>query len=184
MNRVFTCQLLAVLAASALNAQVAVKLSFSGNGGPSPINLMQPNTVTTEEDVAGSGSLGLFTYRNITAQTTAPQPSSTCSGPNMFYLARVAGAGIFRFQDGSLLTVSLVQGGDCIDLAAQQAHCNLTLQITGGTGRFQNASGSLTYTEIGAPVLADTSGNVVFATETGQITGNISRAGTTEDAPQ
>jgi len=76
--------------------------------------------------------------------------------------------------DGSLLTVKLIQGGDCIDLAAQMAHCNLTLQITGGTGRFKNASGVLTYTETAVPVLADASNNVVLVDETGEITGTIS----------
>jgi hypothetical protein len=86
----------------------------------------------------------------------------------------VAGAGIFRFQDGSLLKVNLTQGGDCIDLVHMKGHCTLTLQITGGTGRFKHASGVLTYTETAVPVLADASDNPVFFTETGEITGTVS----------
>ena len=72
------------------------------------------------------------------------------------------------------MKVSLVQGGDCIDLAAFEGHCTLTLQINGGTGRFENASGTLTYTETAVPVVLDASNNPVLTTEVGKITGTIS----------
>jgi hypothetical protein len=171
-----------VLAALMLNLGVAsvhaqqypVGMVFSGNGAPSPINLQQPNTNTGEENVAGDGSLGQFTFRNVRATAVAPQPSSTCSGPARFFFPSVAGAGIFRFQDGSVLTVNLTDGGDCIDLAAQEGHCTLTLQITGGTGPFKEASGVLTYTTTALPVLADAVNNPVFFTEAGELRGTIS----------
>jgi len=70
--------------------------------------------------------------------------------------------------------VNLTQGADCIDPAAGVAHCTLTLQITGGTGRFKDASGVLTLTEASMPVLADALNNPVFFTEAGEITGTIS----------
>ena len=79
----------------------------------------------------------------------------------------------FAFEDGSLLTVELTQGSDCIDLEAQEGHCILTLNITGGTGRFNNTSGTLTYTETAKPVLADVFHNPVYFTETGKITGTV-----------
>jgi hypothetical protein len=160
--------------ASVYAQQYAVGMVFSGNGAPSPINLQQPNTNTGEENVAGDGTLGQFTFRNVRATATAPQPSSTCSGPAKFFFPSVAGAGIFRFQDGSVLTVNLTHGGDCIDLAAQEGHCTLTLQITGGTGRFKNASGVLTFTTTAVPVLADAVNNPVLFTETGEFRGTIS----------
>jgi hypothetical protein len=50
----------------------------------------------------------------------------------------------------------------------------LILKIIGGTGRFQDASGVLTYTETSLPVLADAIGNVAFTTEAGEITGTVS----------
>ena len=68
----------------------------------------------------------------------------------------------------------MTQGADCIDLAAQQGHCTLTFQITGGTGRFKNASGVLTLTETVLPVLADASNNPVFFASTGEFTGTVS----------
>src|SRR5580700_7861632 len=145
--------------ASVYAQQYAVRMVFSGNGAHSPINLQRPNTNTGEENVAGNGTLGQFTFRNVRATAVAPQPSSTCSGPARFFFPSVAGAGIFRFQDGSVLTVNLTDGGDCIDLAAQEGHCTLTLQITGGTGPFKEASGVLTYTTTALPVLADAVNN-------------------------
>jgi hypothetical protein len=150
---------------------VRVKMTFSGNGAPSPINLNQPNTSTGEENVAGDGTLGPFTFRNVSATANTPYPSSTCSG---LFFPRVAGAGLLRFQDGSLLKVNLTQGGDCIDLVQMVGHCTLTFQINGGTGRFQDASGVLTLTETAHPVLADALNNPVFFTETGQLTGTVS----------
>ena len=86
----------------------------------------------------------------------------------------MGGAGVFRFQDGSLLKVNLTQGADCIDLAAFQSHCTLTLQITGGTGRFKDASGTLTLSETNVPVLADVLNHPVFFASTGEFTGTVS----------
>ena len=160
-----------VYAQSGHPINVRVKMTFSGNGAPSPINLNQPDTSTSEENVAGDGTLGPFTFRNVSALAKTPQPSSTCAG---LFFSRVAGAGVFRFQDGSLLTVNLTQGSDCIDLVQMVAHCTLTFQISGGTGRFEGASGVLTWTEAARPVLADAFNTPVFFIETGQLTGTVS----------
>jgi len=71
----------------------------------------------------------------------------------------------------------LTQGADCIDLEKLPGigHCTLTLQITGGTGRFKDASGGiLTLTETNVPVLADALNNPVFFASTGEFTGTVS----------
>ncbi len=160
-----------------------VKMTVSGNAGASPINLQQPNTSNSEDNFAGNGTLGSFTLRDVTAITNSPQPSTTCSGPNKIAFAAYVGAGVFRFQDGSLLNVNLTLETDCIDLAAGQAHCVLNFQITGGTGRFNNASGFLTLTETVVPVLADAFHNPVFFATTGEITGTISGVAKEPDHP-
>jgi hypothetical protein len=158
-----------------------VKMRFSGTAAPSTVNLQQPDTTNGEENFAGNGTLGRFTFRNISAETAFPQPSSTCSSPTQLYFVRVAGAGVFRFEDGSLLKVNLTEGSDCVDLAAQEGLCTMTFQITGGTGRFKNASGVLTLTETVLPVLADASHNPVFFASTGEFTGTISRVAAEEE---
>jgi len=160
------------LAAAGIYAQqTPVKMTFSGTGGASPIDLKQPNTNNGEENLTGIGTLGSFTFRMVEATANAPQPSATCSGA---YFQTAAGAGLFRFRDGSMLNVTITQGGDCIDFVHLSAHCTWTFQIHGGTGRFQNASGVLTLTETSLPALADSSGSPVFFFETGQFTGTIS----------
>ena len=90
----------------------------------------------------------------------------------------VVTAGVFRFQDGSLLKVALTQAGDCIDFAALEAHCTMTFQITGGTGRFKNASGNVTVTMNLAVVVP---GNFHMFTDTAKVTGTISGVGGSED---
>lgn len=159
-----------------------VKMKFSGTSAastinlqqPDPSNLQQPATNNDEDNFAGNGTLGSFTFRNVRAIATYPTTSSTCSGANLFHFQDLAGAGVFRFADGSLLYVRLTQGSDCIDLAALEAHCTLTLEVTGGTGRFRNASGTLSFTETAVPVLADAKNNPVFFAATGEFTGTVS----------
>jgi hypothetical protein len=178
MKHTATMALMLTLGVAGVYAQQnPANMTFSGDGTPSVIDLKQPNTMTSEENRAGSGTHGQFTFRLVKASTAAPQPSSTCSGPTKVYFQEVTGTGLFRFADGSLLIVNLTGGGDCIDFAANQAQCTLTFQVAGGTGRFQGATGVLTLTETATPILADASSNPVFFTETGEFTGTISRGG-------
>jgi hypothetical protein len=174
--------MLTVGVASVYAQQLPVTMRFSGSGGPSPIDLKQPNSINLEENVTGDGALGPFTLRTRRASSIPPQTSSTCSGP---FLPAVFGGGILRFQDGSLLTFSIKpnEGGDCIDLVQKVSRCTLTLEITGGTGRFQNASGVLTYTETALNVIADAMGHPFLTTETGEITGAISAPDGQEGLP-
>jgi len=182
MKHIATVALMLNLGAAGVYAQQKpVTMTFSGTGGASTINLQYPNTNNSEDNTAGNGTLGSFTFRNVRAINAVPQPSSTCSGPTKIYFSSVAGAAVFRFEDGSLLKVALTQAGDCIDFAVLEAHCTMTLQITGGTGRFKNASGILTLTETVVPVLADASHNPVFFASTGQFTGTVSGVAEGED---
>ena len=175
MKYIAMAALLLTLGVTVVSAQeTTVKMKFSGTSVPSTVNLLQPNTSNGEDDFAGSGSLGLFTVRNIRAMSNSTTPSSSCSGSNLLHFTEPAGGSAFRFQDGSLLFLNLTAGSDCIDLSIGEAHCVLTFQVTGGTGRFKNASGTLTMTETAVPVLADATGNPVFFAATGEFKGTIS----------
>lgn len=155
----------------------SVKMTFSGTSTPGTINLQQPNTSNDGDNFAGKGTLGSFTITTVRAISNSPGTSSTCSGTNLLFLPELAGAGVFRFDDGSLLEVNLTQGGDCIDLTTNTAHCTLTFQITGGTGRFKHASGVLTMSETVETVASDALGNPVFFAATGKFTGTLSGVG-------
>jgi hypothetical protein len=183
MKHIATVALMLNLSVAGVYAQQRpVNMTFSGTAAPSAINLQHPGTANVEESEAGNGTLGPFTFRIISAETAPQQQQpSTCSGPTHLYSLRVAGGGVLRFQDGSLLKVNLMQGTDCIDLVAQQARCTITFQVTGGTGRFKNASGILTFTETVVPVLADAFNNPVFFADTGELTGTVSGVAMGED---
>jgi hypothetical protein len=164
------------LALPAAAEKVTVDMKFSGSSAGSAItNVLYPNTSNGEDDFAGDGPLGSFTYRFVDAQMNFPTPSSICPKPTDLHFSDPVGAAVLRFHDGSLLYLKLTQGDDCIDLTAGLAHCFRAFQITGGTGRFKNASGTLALTETVSPVgLFDNSGNPVFFATTGNIKGTIS----------
>jgi hypothetical protein len=184
MNYIAALALMLNLGVASVYAQRPVKMAYSGTSGSSAFNLQQPGTQTVEENFVGNGTLGRFTFRNVRAIAASPQSSSTCSGPTQLYFPSDVGAGVFRFEDGSLLKVNLTQGADCIDLAAQEAHCTLTFQIAGGTGRFKDASGVLSFTETVVPVLADALHNPVFFAASGEFTGTVSGVSREEDRQQ
>jgi hypothetical protein len=182
MKHIATVALMLNLGVAGVYAQQKpVKMTFSGTGASSVINLQYPGTNNSEDNSAGNGTLGPFTFRNVRAVNAVPEPSSTCSGSSKLYFLSVAGAAVFRFQDGSLLKVTLTQGGDCIDFVLLEAHCTMTFQIIGGTGRFKNASGILTLTETVLPVLADASHNPVFFASTGEFAGTVSGVAAEEE---
>jgi len=146
-----------------------VTLSFSGNSVPSTVTLLA-GAPSGEYNLTGNGTLGPFTLTFLEATS---QPPGACPATDHAY----SGAGVFRFQDGSLLMAKLTQGSDCLQFTSTGpvAHCTRTFQVTGGTGRFKNASGgTISLTETVLAVLFDASTNPVFFAATGQMTGTIS----------
>jgi hypothetical protein len=152
-----------------------VRMRFSGSMVPTSI-VMQPNTITDEELLAGDGPLGPFTFRKLRTDALAPQPLPACSGASLVNIPVVGGGGVFRFEDGSLLTVAITEGALCIDFSAVVGQLTETYQITGGTGRFRRVSGgTLTLRATVRPVLVSASGAPVLLTATGVIEGPLDR---------
>ena len=186
MKHIATVALMLNLGGAGIYAQQRpVKMTFSGSTGGSTAQLA-PDTSKDETNVTGKGTLGPFTFRELHADTASPQPSGTCSpgnAPPRLYFPNVAGGGVFRFQDGSLLTVGVTEAGSsiCIDLTSFVAQLTTNYQITGGTGRFKGASGALTLTAMLSPVLFNASGGVVLGTDTGKFEGTVSGVAIGED---
>lgn len=174
MKPLASMALMFALGVASVSAQQSVKMKFSGTAGNSPIDLPNLNTTYDEDNFAGTGTLGAFTLRNERALPSSPSPSSSCSGPDLIYFVETSGAGIFRFDDGSLLYANVTHGTDCINVVTNEAQCVLNYQITGGTGRFKNASGNLGLTETIVSKLNDAGGNPIFFAATGGIAGEIS----------
>jgi len=149
-----------------------IKMSFSGSSIPTAINI-QPGTITDEELLAGHGNLGPFTFRKLRTDETTPQSFGPCGsgvGPS---LRVVNGGGVFRFEDGSLLTVTLTEGVLCIDLDHRVANLTETYEITGGTGRLEGASGALQLTGNLKAVLFSASNAAVLLTAAGELKGTV-----------
>ncbi len=178
MNHIAAIALMLNLGAAGVYAhEKPVTMTFSGTEVSSGIDLQIPDPhtgikETGEFNFGGKGTLGSFTFRNVEADGSFLQQSSACAA-NQVYVETIAGASVFRFRDGSLLKLNLTKGYDCIDFVALEAHCTRIFKITGGTGRFKDASGTLTLTETAMPVLADAAGNPAFLVATGEFTGTV-----------
>jgi len=172
MKNITTMALMLNLGVAGVYAQdIPVKMRFSGTNVATTINL-QPNTVTDEHQSAGDGTFGPFTFRELHADLSpSPQPPPGCSGPNF---AIAAGAGVFRFQDGSLLIVAIKDGSGCINSADRTSALTVNYEIIGGTGRFEGASGSLTLTATMRAVLRNASNASALLTLTAVIEGSVS----------
>jgi hypothetical protein len=174
MKHVATMALIVTLGAAGVSAEERpVKMRFSGSFVPTSI-VMQPDTITDEELLAGNGALGSFTFRKLRTDALAAKPSEACSGPSQMNIPVVAGGGVFRFEDGSLLTVVISEEGTlCIDFDARVAHLTESYRITGGTGRFKGASGTLALRATVRAALFTTSGQAVLLTSTGELEGTV-----------
>jgi len=184
MKQLATAALILSFGVAAVYAQPGqVNTTLSGTAAASTISL-RPDAPTAEYLLSGNGALGQFDLRTVSVTIPATQPPSSCSGPNKEYGSAVAGGGVFRFADGSLLNVYLTGGSDCVDYSARQALCIRIFQITGGTGRFRNASGgTVTLTMTVVPVLGDVSNNPVFFAVTGTVTGTVPGGAREEGSP-
>ncbi len=163
--------LMLTLGVASLCAQPA-HFTFSGTAGPSPVVLQ--NGITSAYDFDGTGTLGAFTFHSITASAPAQAPpASNCA----VYGSVIAGEGIFRFADGSLLMVNSAQGSDCIQVlpTGPMAHCIRIFKIAGGTGQFKSvpSGGTITLDET---LVAVTPSNPLLFAATG--TGTMSDATT------
>jgi len=162
----FAITLMLTVGAAGLYAE-NVNMSLSGTAAPSTINL-GVGLGTSEYTLDGNG----VSLRLISASGPAAQPPAGCTTP--VFGAVLAGQGVFRFADGSLLKANVTGGSDCVNPAAGEALCIRNLQITGGTGRFKNASGNVTVTMNLSVVV---NGNFNMFTDTAEVTGTINQNG-------
>jgi hypothetical protein len=149
------------------------RMTFSGSMVPTSIDV-QPDTITDEELLAGNGTFGPFTFRKLRTDETSAAFFGSCGsgvGPS---IRVVAGGGVFRFEDGSLLTVTITEGVLCVDVDHGVGHLAETYQITGGTGRFEGATGALRSTgTLSAVVFNASETAALLLTNAGQLQGTV-----------
>lgn len=169
-------------------SEVVTPFNFQANAptwkssGPEVVTAfnLQTNTTTCEEKLTGQSSLGDFTYDGLRADSNNFTITDACPNGN---LPVTSGAGIFRFSDGSLMSVNITGGAICID-ANELGHLTETYQVTGGTGRFGNATGELSHSATLNVVLFDALGNPLLLTHTGQFDGAVAGVTGAEDRQQ
>ena len=176
MKELTTVALMLTLGVADIHAQQRpLTGSFSGTAAPSTIVLQQGTVGTSEYQFDGNGALGPFNFRAFTASAPAQPPiGSTCAISGSV----VAGGGVFRFQDGSLLMGNSAQGTDCIQftVTGPVAYCTRTFTITRGTGRFKDTSGgtTVTFSFTVLPVLFVSGLPVLSGITDGELTGTLS----------
>ena len=168
MKRIATFAAMLGFGAAAVYGQQG-PVTFSGTAGPSSV-VLKNGVETSEYNLAGNGMFGAFTFRSLSASAFSQGPPP--AGCNL-YASVVAGAGVFRFADGSLLIVNSGTGTDCIQFTATGAvaHCIRIFKIAGGTGRFQYVptGGSVMLDETILPVFPDNPLALGAVTGTGTI---------------
>ncbi len=159
-------------AGRAQTEQQPLKMTFSGSTMSTQNILQAGGSPTGEATAAGDSSFGPFSIRDLDA-IGAPLPQGSCGEPNSLGFPFVPGGGaVFRFQDGSLLTLKTTGGTLCLDLTTGIGMSTLNQVITSGTGRLKNASGSVVIHVTGIPVVLGAAGPILVAV-TGEGTGTI-----------
>lgn len=178
MKQLSTLALVLGLGTAGLQAQqpVPVWMTFSGSNLSTQINLQAGTAPAGDITLAGHSSLGVFTLHYLGANAAAP--SGSCGGPNLLNFPNGPGGGVFRFQDGSLLITKLTGGSACLDPATGAVTLTVTDQITGGTGIFKNATGTLKYSIAVRVVVTDAMMAPVFVAVDGEGAGTIVLAST------
>ena len=171
-----------------------VRMTFSGSTMSTTLAIA-PDTLNHESHVAGNSSLGPFTYRGLWADAPGSGSSGSCGSGFGRTVPVVAGGGVFRFADGSLLAVQLTEGTLCVDISDPAHPVGRqfeTYQITGGSGRFSHAAAScgatagdctLQLTATRGLVLRDSSGAPKFFTFTGEFQGTLPHFGNGDKLP-
>src|SRR5579864_7806017 len=86
--------LLLNLGAAGLYAQQkSVSMTFSGTSENTTFNL-KAGAGSAEDDFAGDGTLGSFTFRDLNAELVSASAPASCSGPNKLYAVRAVTTGV------------------------------------------------------------------------------------------
>jgi hypothetical protein len=175
----------------AFGVQPITAIQFMLGDETSPLFIWGSTSVTLSD--------GVITHWEIIGNGPCPDFSvpqlGSCGGGFGPNFRVVAGGGVFRFEDGSLLTVQLTEGTACVDIADPAHPVGRqfeTYQITGGTGRFKHAAAScgvtagdctLQLTATRGVVLFDSSGAAKFFTFTGEFQGTVPHFGKGDKLP-
>jgi len=141
-----------------------VKTQFDTNGDDAPANL---------NILEGNSNLGQFSLQ-VLDESAISEPTTCPNGHAGFSVILVAGSSVFRFRrTGDLLFVQPTSETTCFDPSTGVSFFRDAIgQVTGGTGRFANATGTLVGEGMSQVLITDPAGNF-FAEQHGTIEGTI-----------
>ncbi len=119
------------------------------------------------------GTFGNSSYEGLLEAIVLPEPE-ICE-PGQVERRVIVFSIVQRFKDGDLLFSSLApDGGVSCAAPGERVPFTVTVDITGGTGRFEDASGQYVFTASSVLLLRDPDGvNVLQAARFGEIDGTI-----------
>jgi len=184
-NRLLVCigaSLLAViLVASTSNADdVELKTRFSGTTAEIAIDINDDGLTATRGDFQAKGTFGRSVMACVTEwEVPADEPPFPC--PPEFFVkltlvhAATAPPGTFQqscvatFEDQSQLVSLASGGGMCLNPFTGEAGGQITGTYSGGTGRFEDATGTYVTTFSAAQVMWEVGFSLVYGESVGTI---------------
>ena len=137
----------------------------------SSVEVTEPGTFVSKPnvliDVQAVGSPGKVAIRAL--GSGADFPSGVCLEGQGLVFDLVRNDLIATFSDLSLLAAALDNGSFCVNLFTGEVQGVIDLVVTGGTQRFEGATGNLTIDFVIRPVSPSAS----LALETGEVVGTI-----------
>ena len=154
LSLTLACALCIFLLASAPGAAKEIRGTFSGSALQS-IDSDDDGSNASHNHAVGRSNLGRSEARDFSE--LLPFGGSSCS-PTELLFEYANNTGVTRYEDGSLLLSRLVSGILCSSLLDNTFTFDIEREITGGTGRFEGASGSLFISGSGQSAGAGASG--------------------------
>jgi hypothetical protein len=141
-----------------------VKTQFDTNGDGAPANL---------NFLEGESNLGQFSLQ-VLDESVLAEPTTCPNGHPGFSVTLVTGSAVFRFRGtGDLLFVQPTSQTTCFDPSTAVGFFRAAIgEISGGTGRFVNATGTVEGEGMSRILITDPAGNF-FAEQHGTMEGTI-----------
>jgi hypothetical protein len=165
--------ILAVALGTAAPKERKFKASVSGNFSSTVIDTNGDTVPGAIARLAGNGSLGPITTDGYGEWSSPGVPATCPNGHTGFRHTLIAARAVARIENGDLFFFQDTTGTLCFDPATNLAVFNVSGNITGGTGQFLNATGSISSTGSTLVLIGDSTGKA-FGAVLSEFTGTIS----------
>ena len=146
--------------------------TFSGSGISTNIDTNRDGSKAGWDTDVINSNLGRFSSQDVGEVLPPPSAPVTCPQGNLEFPYLLISVVSTHEETGDQLFSELVSGTFCFDTATGAFSFSFVLSVTGGTGQFAGATGSLEATATGVDVVVGPKGQF-FSHSTGEFTGTI-----------